>query len=352
MGAIKNLITGIEDVLQRNGFNEDEIQHIFDCWNEPHRFYHNESHLLHLVHKILQLKHLPKNEIDDLIIVAVFHDIVYNPKMLGQVVNDRYGLLNTGWNETESIMKFSEMIENKSAYFDSTRAIRIMDIIAATGRREEPGERLAACFHSMDNEILESSFDVLMEYEIAIQKEFQFAPWPQYQKARIDFLRKEAANRNSSNLIALALYVQSHRPNIAIYPGSFNPFHKGHLDILRKAEKIFDKVIIIKGVNPDKDPNGAILPDVLQFHEQMHWEGMTTDLMTELTSHSNVTLLRGLRNGKDLDYEVNQLRFMEEMHPSLSVCFIQCSKEYEHISSSAIRKLEQFSELTASKYKC
>lgn len=51
--------------------------------------------------------------------------------------------------------------------------------------------------------------------------------------------------------------------------------------------------------------------------------------------------MKGLRNGDDLDYEVNQLRFMEEMYPELKAVFIQCNKEYEHISSSSLRNLER-----------
>jgi phosphopantetheine adenylyltransferase len=60
--------------------------------------------------------------------------------------------------------------------------------------------------------------------------------------------------------------------------------------------------------------------------------------------------VKGLRNGDDLDYEVNQLRFMEEMYPELKVVFIQCDKEYEHISSSALRNLERIQIGLSKKY--
>ena len=78
---------------------------------------------------------------------------------------------------------------------------------------------------------------------------------------------------------------------------------------------------------------------------------MTPDLLKKLSVDSNVTLIRGLRNGKDLDYEVNQLRFMEEMYPSINVCFLQCERQYDHISSSAIRKISAMGDSSfSSKY--
>jgi pantetheine-phosphate adenylyltransferase len=130
---------------------------------------------------------------------------------------------------------------------------------------------------------------------------------------------------------------------------------KGHLNILEKAEKMFDKVIIVKGNNPDKQKDDKIdrilrTPKMILNREIIEWEGLTTELMKVIAEHSEVTLIRGLRDGKDLDYEINQLRFMEDMFKELNVCFVHCDKEYEHISSSAIRKIDIFSHEEAKKY--
>ena len=343
-------INMIEKELIKSGFEGDEIDYIFECWSEPHRHYHDKMHLFELVAKIDRYSGLSEEDRNDLFVVACFHDIVYNPKMINEKVDDRYGLLNTGWNEVQSIMKFSEMAESKPEHFDSERIIRIIDAISATGRRETPIEKIACLFWILDNEILSESFDVLLRYEREIEQEFQFASWPQYKKARVSFLRSEAERLESEDLRRLADFVENRRPSVAIYPGSFNPFHKGHLDILKKAERVFDKVIIVKGVNPDKSESTTPLPQYLQYHEIIEWDGLTTDLIKDIEAHSEVTLLRGLRNGKDLDYEVNQIRFMEEMYPRLNVVFFQCSKDLEHVSSSAIRKIQTFSEKEANKY--
>jgi pantetheine-phosphate adenylyltransferase len=140
------------------------------------------------------------------------------------------------------------------------------------------------------------------------------------------------------------------KQKIAIYPGSFNPFTIGHLNILEKAEAIFGKenVIIAVGRNPQK-PN----PQTAQFAciqtiklnlPSKKVEGFNeflTDYIWEKEKEGyDVTIVKGLRNGDDLDYEVNQLRFMEEMKPDIKVIFITCNKQFEHVSSSAYRALE------------
>ena len=138
---------------------------------------------------------------------------------------------------------------------------------------------------------------------------------------------------------------------IAIYPGSFNPFTTGHLNILEKAEAIFGKenVIIAVGINPDKlNPNTEQFSAVKTIKDNLRsktvegFKGFLTDYIWEKEKLGfDVTVIKGLRNGDDLDYEVNQLRFMEEMKPDIKVVFITCDKQFEHVSSSAYRALEK-----------
>ena len=86
---------------------------------------------------------------------------------------------------------------------------------------------------------------------------------------------------------------------IGVYAGSFNPFHKGHYNILCKAEKIFDKVIIARGINPEKNNVLVPLPKILDDRPVLSYNGLLTDFMTSL-EEENVTLIRGLRNSVDL----------------------------------------------------
>lgn len=147
---------------------------------------------------------------------------------------------------------------------------------------------------------------------------------------------------------------------IAIYPGSFNPFTIGHLNILEKAEKIFGEgnVIVAIGSNPAKDTEDktSILSRSKYIQDKIgrRVEIYTTFLHEYIQSKEdegyNVIMVRGLRNGDDLAYENNQLRFIEEFKPDIKSVFIMCDKKFEHVSSSAIRQLESFRKGSSKQY--
>ncbi len=77
----------------------------------------------------------------------------------------------------------------------------------------------------------------------------------------------------------------------------------------------------------------------MPYHEVDAFDGFISDHITKLEKSSDVTLIRGLRNGDDLDYEVNQLRFIKGMKEDIKVVYIPCDAEFEHVSSSAIRNI-------------
>jgi pantetheine-phosphate adenylyltransferase len=147
---------------------------------------------------------------------------------------------------------------------------------------------------------------------------------------------------------------------IAIYPGSFNPFHKGHLNILQKAKRIFgdSNVIIAIGQNPNK-PNQSdseIISRVKEISEKTTtsveiYQSFLHEYIESLEKYGfNVVVVRGLRNGADLDYEVNQMRFIDDFKKDVNAVYITCDKEFEHISSSAIRTLQSFKPGSGDKY--
>lgn len=146
---------------------------------------------------------------------------------------------------------------------------------------------------------------------------------------------------------------------IALYCGTFTPFHIGHLNIVEKSERIFGKgnVIVAMGINPDKvkDDNSYIKLMAIRasklskeisdkhIREVITYSNFQFQLVEEYEKLGyNVVLIRGLRNGVDLDYEVNQMRFTNDFKKDINVVYITCDKEFEHISSSAIRKIKEF----------
>jgi len=127
---------------------------------------------------------------------------------------------------------------------------------------------------------------------------------------------------------------------IGIYAGSFNPLHIGHVNIIQKASRLFDKLIIAQGINPEKN-NEQWERDPRITHQ---YDGLLTDFINRIESEYGyeVTLVRGLRNSTDLKYEETQLAFLRDFKPDLQVIYIPCDTEFKHISSSAIRMLSHY----------
>ena len=144
---------------------------------------------------------------------------------------------------------------------------------------------------------------------------------------------------------------------IGIYAGSFNPFHVGHANILHQAQGLFDEVIIALGRNPSKDgiekepfPVGH---PILGKARVVEFTGLLSDYLNSVdmaNEDAKIFLIRGLRNGDDLQMEQNQLQFIKEMYAGLNVAFFICERKFEHISSSSLRALRKVSEKEYEKY--
>ena len=140
---------------------------------------------------------------------------------------------------------------------------------------------------------------------------------------------------------------------IAVYPGSFNPFHVGHQDVLIKAIKTFEKVIVAVGINPEKnkhlDETGlleltkrvkALVPIHVQDNIEIRiFSGLLKDFVEEVGAH---VIIKGLRNSLDLEYEKAQQYWNEDLGITIPTFYIITDRKYIHISSSTIRQIESF----------
>jgi pantetheine-phosphate adenylyltransferase len=146
---------------------------------------------------------------------------------------------------------------------------------------------------------------------------------------------------------------------IAIYPGSFNPFTTGHLNILEKAEAIFGKenVIIAVGRNASKpNPQVAQYASIKAIQENLPskvvngYNGFLTTYVSELEAQGHdVTIIRGLRNSFDLQYETNLLRALQDFKPNLKMLMFLCDKQFDHVSSSLYREVAIENKIEADK---
>lgn len=173
-----------------------------------------------------------------------------------------------------------------------------------------------------------------IDHEMSQFKLNQSVRFGDYRKFRSEFLKSLANSEFSLE------YVRSFTPKIGLFAGSFNPFHKGHYNVLQKAERIFDKVIIAFGKNPEKEAHGYKIPDSIKNRQLESYDGLLTDFVNSL-GHEAV-VVRGLRNSTDFNYEQNQYRYIQELMPEIKIVSIFCDKEFEHISSSGIRTLEKY----------
>lgn len=129
----------------------------------------------------------------------------------------------------------------------------------------------------------------------------------------------------------------------ALFPGSFDPFTMGHMDILRSALKMFDKVIVAVGYNSAK--SGFFHPDLrveiikdavagLENVEVCSYRGLTVDFCKEMGAGY---IIRGLRTTTDFEMESVIAQANRKMEPDILSIFIPAGHEYSFISSTVVR---------------
>lgn len=134
----------------------------------------------------------------------------------------------------------------------------------------------------------------------------------------------------------------------AIYPGSFDPFTYGHLDVVRRAAGLFDKLVIAIGTNSRKqllfsaaERHAIIAEDLLlhQLTDNYHVEvQIFTKTLTEyITDHSVTTIVRGLRNHIDMVNESQMAKTNSLINPSCDTIFLMSNHSF--ISSSIIKEI-------------
>ena len=131
----------------------------------------------------------------------------------------------------------------------------------------------------------------------------------------------------------------------ALFPGSFDPFTAGHLNILKRALTMFDEVVIAVGVNQDK--HGFFTgPQKLDIVAQtvgdlpgvrvIEYDSLTVDICRKLGIRH---IVRGVRNMIDFEYERAIADANRRLAPEIETIIIPTAQEFAHISSSAVRDL-------------
>ena len=334
-------------------FNHGEkLVSVIERYNEPHRYYHNMDHLMNLLSAIEAKRYEPEARLS-LSLMAVFHDAVYDPR------------------NKDNEEKSAELAEAflSDINFDKEKQKEIIQAILDTKNHHLATSYLSKRFCELDlASLLYGDVATLVRDEKNLFREFQYRDVAMYKAGRRAFLTefietwKDKFPEIEKKLLKHLEYIDAWVPKIGIYAGSFNPFHVGHLDVLEKAEKVFDKVVVARGINASKmtvleNHAGIIKPfsevtmdsikatkldKILPTHETIFFTTLLSDVVKHYRAMGDVTVIRGLRDGFDLQAESNLVAVLKDIDPDSSVIYIPCANSLSHVSSSVIRQLESF----------
>ena len=133
---------------------------------------------------------------------------------------------------------------------------------------------------------------------------------------------------------------------VAIYPGSFDPITNGHLDILNRALKIFDKVIVLVAVNPNKSSRFSVQERIDMIKEAVDNPNVEVDSTSGLTVEyakkvGATHLIRGLRAVTDFEYEFQLASANDFIDSSIDSVFLMSKNDKSFINSSMIIELHR-----------
>ncbi len=134
-------------------------------------------------------------------------------------------------------------------------------------------------------------------------------------------------------------------PVTAIYPGSFDPITKGHVDVITRASRLFDHIIMAVAANPQKDTLFEPLKRVQLIRESLgpltnvtveSFEGLTAEFAKQ---HGATVIIRGLRAISDFEFEFQMSQMNKTLYPELETIFVMANLEYTFLSSSMVKEV-------------
>ena len=139
-------------------------------------------------------------------------------------------------------------------------------------------------------------------------------------------------------------------PRIALYPGSFDPVTNGHLDVVRQAVGLCDQLIVAIGVHPGKKPLFSVQERLDMARAVFEPVARKASCAFDCSTYDNLTItaaqqcgatimIRGLRDGTDLDYEMQIAGMNEVMAPKIQTVFVPASTAVRPITATLVRQI-------------
>lgn len=136
----------------------------------------------------------------------------------------------------------------------------------------------------------------------------------------------------------------------AFYPGSFDPVTLGHLDLIQRGLRLFDRVVVGVGVHHGKKPLFDADERIAMLKAEVASLGIAASVdiapfdnlaVDAAIGHGAAALLRGLRDTTDFDYEIQMAGMNGTMRPALETVFLPASPEHRHIAATFVRQIAQ-----------
>ncbi len=134
-------------------------------------------------------------------------------------------------------------------------------------------------------------------------------------------------------------------PRLAVYTGTFDPVHYGHLDIIERGSRLFDRLIVGVGNNLDKktiftlDERVQLIRDVTGAWDNVEvrsFDGLAVSFVRQCGA---MVVLRGLRTLSDMEYEFTMSLMNRNLDPEIETVFLMAKEEFSHVSSSLLRQI-------------
>ena len=135
---------------------------------------------------------------------------------------------------------------------------------------------------------------------------------------------------------------------IVIYPGTFDPVTNGHLDLVRRALRMFDQVIIAVAPSPKKQPlftvkeRLAMIKSAVKGLRKVKVEAFNTLLVEYVKTRKANCILRGLRAISDFEYEFQLAHMNRRLNTDIDSVFVMPSEEYSFLTSSIVKEVASF----------
>lgn len=132
---------------------------------------------------------------------------------------------------------------------------------------------------------------------------------------------------------------------IAIYPGSFDPITNGHLDIVHRARKVFDEVIVLVSINSSKktmftvEERKDMISEILGDIPNVKVDTLSGLLVDYVRSVPNGVIVKGLRALLDFEYEFQMALVNRQLAEDIETVFLMTSMEFAHVSSSLVKEI-------------